>query len=90
MVKADIYITLKKTVADPQGLTIKHALDSLNYQEVKEVRIGKIISVTLNIKDKKEAEKRLDEMCRQLLASPIIEDYHYKIKNQKSKIKITN
>ena len=80
MFKADIYITLKKTVADPQGLTIKHALESLNYQEVGEVRIGKIISVTLNIKDKKEAGKRLDEMCRKLLASPIIEDYSFSIK----------
>ena len=80
MFKADIYITLKKTVADPQGLTIKHALESLNYKEVQEVRIGKIISVKLNIKDKKEAEKRLDEMCRKLLASPIIEDYSFNIK----------
>ena len=80
MFKADIYITLKKTVADPQGLTIKHALESLNYKEVQEVRIGKIISVTLNIKDKKEAEKRLDEMCRKLLVSPIIEDYSFNIK----------
>lgn len=90
MLEAEIYITLKKTVADPQGLTIKHALESLNYEEVQEVRIGKLITVKLNLKDKKEAEKKLGEMCEKLLANPIIEDYHYKIKNQISNIKITN
>jgi len=79
MLKAEIYITLKKTVADPQGLTIKHALDSLGYKEVEEVRIGKLVTVRLNINDKKEAEQRLNEMCKKLLANPIIEDYSSKI-----------
>lgn len=79
MLKAEIYITLKKTVADPQGLTIKHALDSLGYKEVEEVRIGKLVTVRLNINDKKEAEQRLIEMCKKLLANPIIEDYSFKI-----------
>ncbi len=79
MLKAEIYITLKKTVADPQGLTIKHALDSLGYKEVEEVRIGKLVTVKLNINDKKEAEQRLNEMCKKLLANPIIEDYSFKI-----------
>lgn len=79
MLKAEIYITLKKTVADPQGLTIKHALDSLGYKEVEEVRIGKLVTVRLNINDKKEAEQRLNEMCKKLLANPIIEDYSFKI-----------
>lgn len=79
MLKAEIYITLKKTVADPQGLTIKHALDSLGYKEVEEVRIGKLVTVRLNINDKKEAEQRLNEMCKKLLANPVIEDYSSKI-----------
>ena len=79
MLKAEIYITLKKTVADPQGLTIKHSLDSLGYKEVEEVRIGKLVTVRLNINDKKEAEQRLNEMCKKLLANPIIEDYSFKI-----------
>ena len=79
MLKAEIYITLKKTVADPQGLTIKHALDSLGYKEVEEVRIGKLVTLRLNINDKKEAEQRLNEMCKKLLANPIIEDYSFKI-----------
>jgi len=78
--EAEIYITLKKTVADPQGLTIKHALHSLGYQDVQEVRMGKLITVKLNSKDKTGAEEKVDQMCKKLLANPIIEDYRFKIK----------
>ncbi len=80
MLEADIYISLKKTVADPQGLTIKHALDSLGHTEVRKVRIGKLVSVKLDLNDAKEAEERINEMCKKLLANPIIEDYSFKIK----------
>lgn len=80
MFKAEIYISLKKTVADPQGLTIKHALDALNFKEVEEVRFGKLVRIKLNIADKKEAEKRVDEMCKKLLANPVIEEYSFEIK----------
>ena len=77
--KAKIYISLKNTVADPQGLTIKHALDSLGYKEAEKVRIGKFITIELNLKDKKEAEKKVNEMCKKLLANTIIEDYSFEI-----------
>jgi len=80
--EAEIYITLKRTVADPQGLTIKHALNSLGYQDVEEVRMGKLITVKLNLKDKTRAEQRVDQMCKKLLANPIIEDYEFKIKGE--------
>lgn len=79
MLKAEIYITLKKTVSDPQGLTIKHALASLNYKEVEEVRLGKLITIKLDLEDKKEAQTKLDQMCKKLLANPIIEDYNFQI-----------
>jgi phosphoribosylformylglycinamidine synthase len=79
MLEAEIYITLKKTVSDPQGLTIKHALASLNYKEVEEVRVGKLITIRLNLKNKKEAQTKLDQMCKKLLANPIIEDYSFQI-----------
>ena len=79
MLQAEIYITLKKTVSDPQGLTIKHALASLNYKEVEEVRVGKLITIRLNLKNKKEAQTKLDQMCKKLLANPIIEDYSFQI-----------
>ena len=79
MLKAEIYITLKNTVADPQGQTIKHALDSLGYKDLADVRAGKLIIIKLNLKDKKTAEQQINEMCKKLLANPIIEDYHFKL-----------
>jgi len=75
MLEAKVSITLKKTVADPQGLTIKHALESLGHKEAEDVRIGKLVTLKLNIDDKDQAKVKLDEMCKELLANPIIEDY---------------
>jgi phosphoribosylformylglycinamidine synthase len=83
MLDIKIYITLKKTVADPQGLTIKHALESLGYQNLQEVHAGKLITLKLNTKDTKQAKQQLDEMCRKLLVNPIIEDYNLKIEEAK-------
>lgn len=82
MLTAEIYIILKKTVADPQGLTVKHALDSLGYKGIEEVRVGKLITIKLGIKDKRQTQKQLDDMCKKLLANPIIEEYSFVIKNK--------
>jgi phosphoribosylformylglycinamidine synthase len=79
---AEIYISLKNTVADPQGLTIKHALESLGYKGLAEVRIGKLVLIKLNSKDKKRAKQEIEQMCNKLLANPIIEDYSFNIKEE--------
>jgi phosphoribosylformylglycinamidine synthase len=79
MLKAEIYITLKNTVSDPQGLTIKHALESLGFKGIEDVRIGKLVIVKLNSKDKNHVQKEIEQMCKKLLANPIIEDYHFRI-----------
>ncbi|MCM8786546.1 MAG: phosphoribosylformylglycinamidine synthase subunit PurS [Candidatus Omnitrophica bacterium] len=80
MVEAEIYITLKKDLADPQGITIKRALEALGYKNVEKVGMGKLIIINLNCDDKIEAEKQIRQMCERLLANPIIEDYSFKIK----------
>ena len=82
MLKAEITIILKRTVADPQGLTIRHALESLCYKDLADVRMGKLVTIKLNFKDKKRAEREIDQMCKKLLTNPIIEYYHFKIKEQ--------
>ena len=82
MLKAEITITLKKTVADPRGLTVKHALESLGYKDLADVRMGKMVVIKLNYKDKNKAKKEINEMCKKLLANPIIEDYHFKIEEE--------
>ncbi len=79
MYLARVYVTLKPTVNDPQGLTIRGALHSLGFADVESVRAGKYLEVSLDAKDRKKAEKQLTEMCRKLLANPVIEDYRFEL-----------
>lgn len=79
MLRVKIFITLKNGVVDPQGITIKGALESLGYEGITNVRLGKYIQMELNWKSGKEAEKDIEEMCQKLLANPVIENYRYEI-----------
>ena len=79
MFLAKVYVTLKPTVNDPQGLTIRGALHSLGFASVDSVRAGKYMEVRLNTGDRKEAETQVAEMCRKLLANPVIEDYRFEL-----------
>jgi len=79
MYLAKVYITLKPTVNDPQGLTIKGALHNLGFSSVEDVRAGKYIEVKIAEKDIAAARQQVDEMCRKLLANPIIEKYSFKV-----------
>ena len=78
--KAKVFVTLKKSVMDPQGATVKHALDALDFQDVQDVRIGKMIEVSFGTNgDRTKIEAELKEMCDKLLANPVIEDYRWEI-----------
>jgi len=76
---AKVYITLKKGVLDPQGKAIETSLDHLGFKGVGDVRQGKFIEVELVEKDKKKAEKAIDDMCKKLLANTVIEDYSFEL-----------
>jgi phosphoribosylformylglycinamidine synthase len=77
--RAHVYVTLKRGVLDPQGKAIEHSLHALGFDEVEEVRLGKFVDLQLRQGDRAAASKRLEEMCRQLLANGVIEDYRYEI-----------
>jgi phosphoribosylformylglycinamidine synthase len=79
MYLAKVYITLKPTVNDPQGLTIKGALHNLGFSSVEDVRAGKYIEVRIAEKDTATARKQVEEMCRKLLANPVIENYRFEL-----------
>jgi len=79
MAKARVVVTLKKTIMDAQGQTIQNALHNLGYTGVNNLRMGKYVEMDVNGASKAELEKQLDEMCRQLLANPIIEDFRFEI-----------
>jgi phosphoribosylformylglycinamidine synthase len=77
--KAIVNVYLKEGVLDPQGKAAHHALESMNFKGVKDVRIGKQIVIQLETSDKEEAEKEVKEMCETLLANTVIEDYTIEI-----------
>ena len=79
MFLARVYVTLKPTVNDPQGLTIRGGLHSLGFESVQDVRAGKYIEITLDAKDESEADAQVTEMCRKLLANPVIEDFRFEL-----------
>lgn len=79
MYLAKIYISLKPTVNDPQGLTIKGALHNLGFTEVTSVRIGKYMEVKVEESAQDRAQERVNEMCRKLLSNPIIENYAFEL-----------
>jgi len=80
MYLAKIYITLKPTVNDPQGLTIKGALHNLGFAKVTSVRVGKYIEVKIEENEPSRAQEQVNEMCRKLLANPVIENYSFELK----------
>lgn len=76
--KVRVFVTLKRGVLDPAGGAVGRALRSMGYGEVEDVRLGKLIEVTVKDGlDEAEARRRLDEMCRRLLANTVIEDYTF-------------
>jgi phosphoribosylformylglycinamidine synthase subunit PurS len=74
-VRAKIHVRLKDGVLDPQGAAIGRALVQLGFAEVGDVRQGKLIEIDLAESDRASAEQRLQAMCEQLLANPVIETY---------------
>ncbi|MDO5045927.1 phosphoribosylformylglycinamidine synthase subunit PurS [Campylobacter sp.] len=77
--KAVVNVSLKNGVLDPQGKAVEHALESLGFSGVSNVRVGKQIVLDINANSKEDAKKELERMCEELLANTVIEDYEIKI-----------
>lgn len=77
--KARVHITLKPGVLDPQGKAIAHALETLGFAGVEDVRQGKVIEIALADTDPAAAEQRLTDMCEKLLANTVIENYRIEV-----------
>ena len=70
---AEVHVALRSGIADPEGQTIGSALRSLGYPSVSEVRSGKLLRISFDADDHDAAEAAVDEMCRRLLANPVME-----------------
>lgn len=79
MVEARVFVTLKGGVLDPQGDTVRAALEALGFSGVRDVRIGKFLVLTLEGGAPGEAEAQVQAMCQRLLANPVIEDYRFEL-----------
>ena len=73
--KFSVTVTLKKDVLDPQGKVVQNTLQNLGMDNLKSIRQGKYFEIELNDNDQNKAEKKVNDMCKKLLANLIIEDY---------------
>jgi phosphoribosylformylglycinamidine synthase len=81
--KAYVYVSLKRSVLDPQGKTIHAALRKLGYKGLSEVRQGKIFELTLDGGlDRSQAEDEVARIAREVLTNPVIEEFRYSIEEK--------
>jgi phosphoribosylformylglycinamidine synthase subunit PurS len=83
LLTAEIHVTLKDGVLDPQGTTLNRSLENIGYQGLKDVRMGKLIQLKLDLKDKAQAGKLVEELCQKVLTNPVIEQYQFTIGESK-------
>ena len=76
---AEVRVLLKPSVNDPQGLSIRNALRSLEFEGVQDVRAGKLIQLRLEASTRQTAQEAVERMCSQLLANPVIETFAFSL-----------
>ncbi len=78
--KARVFVSLKKTVLDPQGQTVRSALNGLGYNSVAGVRQGKFFEIALaDGVSIEEAKRQVDALSREVLTNPVIEEYQFEV-----------
>ena len=80
--RARVDVRLDENVNDPQGNAVRAGLHSLGHADVAAVRVGKIVELTLTAADAGAARERVDRMCHELLANPIIESYEIEVSEE--------
>ena len=82
LMKAHVFVSLKRTVLDPQGKTIQSALKKMGYRGVDDVRQGKFFEIALGEGlDKAAATAEVERIAREVLTNPVIEEFSYQLKD---------
>ncbi len=82
MMKAYVYVSLKKSVLDPQGKTIQGALHKMGYKGLGDVRQGKYFELSLDgALSRDEAQSEVERIAREVLTNPVIEEYRYSLED---------
>ncbi|MCZ7665074.1 MAG: phosphoribosylformylglycinamidine synthase subunit PurS [Thermoleophilia bacterium] len=79
MFKVSVYVTPKQAILDPQGATIERALPALGFEGVENIRVGRFITLEVDGSEEDVVRRDVEDMCRRLLANPIIEDYRFEL-----------
>jgi len=74
---AKVFVTLRPSVLDPAGVAVKSGLRQLGYDNVEQVRIGKYMEITIISRDEGKARQDLNQICNQMLANPVTENYRF-------------
>lgn len=77
MWKANVYVTLKTGVLDPQGQAVLGSLQQLGFAAIQDVQVGKFMVVELAADGLAAAIEQVEAICKRLLANPVLEDYRY-------------
>ena len=80
MLRAIVTVMLKKGIFDPQGRAVHNGLESIGFEDIHTVRVGKLIEIDLELNDKTLAEAKVHEMCDKMLTNPVVESYSFEIK----------
>jgi phosphoribosylformylglycinamidine synthase len=83
--KAQIHVTLKDGILDPQGKTIHHALEMLGFAGIREVRTGKFMEIFFDGASREQAQQLAENACKKLLANPVIENFDFVIVEEDEK-----
>jgi phosphoribosylformylglycinamidine synthase len=76
---AKIRVTLRPSILDPQGKAVEHAIGTLKIGTVCDVRMGKLIELKVDADTETEARRVIEEVCRKLLANPVMEDFAFEV-----------
>lgn len=80
MFLSKVKITLRKSILDPQGNAVEHAVSALGIKSIRNVRMGKYIEFNVDCDSEVDAQQATEDVCKKLLANPVMEDYHFEIK----------
>ena len=79
--KAYVYVSLKKSVLDPQGKTIQNALKKMGYSGIGDVRQGKYFEIALDGLERAQAQGEVERIAREVLTNPVIEEFQYRLED---------
>ena len=77
--KVTVTINRRPEIADPEGTTVMRALHDLGYREAEEVRMDRVIHMEVSGDDGEQVRTRVEEMCKRLLANPVLEDFEVEV-----------